>query len=137
MSSPLPSAPADAGEADGPCGGRGRAGWGWWIALPLVLVTGFVMLAVAAWLASGGAAPAAPPGAPYPFFWPLFPFGFFLVVFAGFLVLRFVLWGAFWGGGRTGYGAAGPRQILRQRYARGEISVDQLRQMLRDLDEVG
>jgi putative membrane protein len=73
----------------------------------------------------------------YPFFgWFFFPFGFFFIFFIIFGVSRLIFWP--WGGGwRRGYwnhyGDA--REILRQRYARGEITKEQYDQMMRDLEQ--
>jgi putative membrane protein len=74
-------------------------------------------------------------------FWPFFPLGivgFFIFLFLIFGVLRWVFWG--WGWRRWGYGGYGgyyadPKQILKRRYARGEITKDQFEQMMRDLEE--
>jgi len=71
--------------------------------------------------------------------WFFFPFGFIFFIFFIFLVSRLVFWS--WGGWgfrraywyRNGYGDA--REILRQRYARGEITKDQFDQMMRDLEQ--
>ena len=77
----------------------------------------------------------------YPFF--LFPFGFLIVLFVVFFAARFLFWGMGWGWGwRGGYSRGYWRgqgyygdatEILRQRYAKGEISKDQFDQMMRDL----
>lgn len=75
----------------------------------------------------------------YPYFgWFFFPFGFFFIFFIIFAASRLIFgpWG--WGGGwRRGYwyhyGDA--REILRQRYARGEITKEQYDQMMRDLEQ--
>lgn len=74
----------------------------------------------------------------YYFFWPVFPFGFvifFLALFLIFGVFRWAFWS--WGWRRGGYGGyyADPKQILKRRYARGEITKEQFDQMMRDLDE--
>jgi uncharacterized membrane protein len=74
----------------------------------------------------------------YPFFF--FPFGF-LIFFVIFFVVRGLFWGWGWGwrGGYSrgywrGQGYYGDAtEILRQRYARGEINKDQFEQMMRDL----
>ncbi len=77
----------------------------------------------------------------FPFFF--FPFGFFIFVFFLFFLFRGFLWG--WGGwgwrgypmyGRYGYGYHdGAAEILRRRYAGGEITKDQFDQMMRDITQ--
>jgi putative membrane protein len=77
-----------------------------------------------------------------PFYRPLgffffFPIGFLFFIFIVFIVLRLAFWGSWWGwrgGYRRGYWGD-PKEILRMRYARGEITKEQFDQMLRDLDE--
>jgi putative membrane protein len=74
----------------------------------------------------------------YPVFgwWFFFPFGFFFIFFILFFVGRFIFWPWGWGWRRRywyGYGDA--REILRQRYARGEITKEQFDQMTRDLEQ--
>ena len=74
----------------------------------------------------------------YPTFgwWFFFPFGFFFILFIIFLVSRLVFWPWGWGWRRGywyHYGDA--HEILRQRYARGEIKKDQYDQMSRDLEQ--
>lgn len=74
------------------------------------------------------------------YWWPVFPFGFvifFVVIFLVFGVLRWAFWGWGWRRGYYGYGRmyGDPRQILKRRYARGEITEDQFDQMMRDLDQ--
>jgi putative membrane protein len=78
---------------------------------------------------------------PFPFFF--FPFGFLIFLFVIFFAVRALFWGLGWGWGWRGgysrgywrgYGHYGDaNEILRQRYARGEISKDQFDQMTRDL----
>ena len=85
------------------------------------------------------------PTTPYPFY-PFFGFGWFF----GLFFLFFLFWGFrwwMWGGGwgrrwRYGYGPWGSwgygdsaHTILRERYARGEITKDQFEQMMRDLEQ--
>jgi uncharacterized membrane protein len=69
-----------------------------------------------------------------PFFF--FPLGFLIFILFLFLIFRFAFWG--WGWRRWNRGYYGnwidSKEILRQRYARGEISKEQLEQMMRDLD---
>lgn len=69
-----------------------------------------------------------------------FELGLFGVVFLfilAFMVVRFAFWGS--RGRQTGYRWSNfdAEEILRQRYARGEISKEQFDQMLRDLRESG
>lgn len=77
--------------------------------------------------------------APFTFYRPFFffPFGVFFFILFLFFVVRFAFWGR-WGGwgwrGRRGYYYADSKEILRQRYARGEISKEQFEQMMRDID---
>ncbi len=76
---------------------------------------------------------------PHSFFF--FPFGFLIFFFVIFFVARGLFWGWGWGwrGGysrgywhnRGYYGDA--TEILKQRYAKGEITKDQFDQMMRDL----
>lgn len=72
------------------------------------------------------------------YYFPVFPFGFFWVFIALFLVFgvsRWVFWG--WGWRRRGYYDRhydSAHQILRERYARGEITKEQMDQMASDLD---
>lgn len=73
----------------------------------------------------------------YPFYgWWVFPFGFIFFIIFIFFIARLAFWG--WGGGwgrRYYYRYGDAKDILRQRYARGEISKDQFEQMTRDLDQ--
>ena len=82
------------------------------------------------------------PARPYPFYpFFFFPFGFLIFFF----VVRVLFWGFGWGWGwgwRGGYSRGYWRsqgyygdatEILRQRYARGEINKDQFDQMMKDL----
>jgi len=82
-----------------------------------------------------------PMGGYYYNYWPIFPFGFivfFVVLFLIFGVIRWAFWG--WGWRRGGYYGgyyADPKQILKRRYARGEITKEQFDQMMRDIDQHG
>jgi putative membrane protein len=112
----------------------------------------------AAWWIFGGAAIAllgalvlAPfyfhPAGMYPYFFYgyhpgflFFPFGLFAIVFLFFFLARWLFWGWGW---RGGYGRGyyrrqyqyygGPAQILKERYARGELTKEQFDQMMRDI----
>jgi putative membrane protein len=62
--------------------------------------------------------------------------GFILVCFLIMMALRFTVWGPW--NHRMGCGMGGSleaEEILRQRYARGEVTKEQYDQMLRDLRE--
>ena len=75
-----------------------------------------------------------------PFVRTFYPFGFFrgfIFFFLFFGAFRWFFWGWGW---RRGYGYYGghddrAHRILRERYARGEITKEQLDQMMRDLDQ--
>jgi putative membrane protein len=72
----------------------------------------------------------------YPFFF-FFPLGFIFFIFFVFFIVRLVFWGGWWGwrGGYRRYYWTDAKEVLRQRYARGEITKEQFDQMNRDLDE--
>jgi uncharacterized membrane protein len=68
--------------------------------------------------------------------WFYFPFGWIFI-----LLFFLFFWGFRWWGGWGWYGRPywhypgdGAKEILRERYARGEIGKDQFDQMMRDLD---
>jgi putative membrane protein len=67
----------------------------------------------------------------FPFF---FPFGFIFFIFIIFALSRLLFWPWGW---RRGYWYRHDEaaDILRQRYARGEITKDQFAQMMRDLEQ--
>lgn len=80
----------------------------------------------------------------YPYYgWFFWPFGFIIPLIFIFFLVRVVFWGfggwgwrrRYWNGSGYGYGYGDAREILRQRYARGEITKDQFNQMMRDLDQ--
>ncbi|MDA4125029.1 MAG: SHOCT domain-containing protein [Thaumarchaeota archaeon] len=67
----------------------------------------------------------------FPFF---FPFGFLFFFFVIFALGRLFFWPWGWGGRRGyWYQYSGAEEILRERYAKGEITKEQLDQMMRDL----
>jgi putative membrane protein len=114
---------------------RHRRFIGWGIAGLLLLIGVALVIGVVARVIVG-------PGAGFGFFpFFFFPFGFFLFIFFLFFLFRGLFWG--WGGwgwrgypmyGRYGYGYHdGAAEILRRRYASGEITKDQFDQMMRDL----
>ena len=80
-------------------------------------------------------------GYPWPGWW-FFPFGLFFFLIFLFFIFRVAFWG-WWGGWGWrrrywygyGYGYGDAHEILRQRYARGEITKEQFDQMNRDLEQ--
>jgi putative membrane protein len=130
VSAPAPSIPDIAGEYAGcarPGGGAGRA----WLWIPLAILGGWVAIVVVLWWFVPG--PRAWGGP-----WPWFPFGFFVVVIALVLTVRALGWGRYGGwGARGGWVPPSAREIARSRYARGEITREQYRALLRDLDDGG
>lgn len=72
------------------------------------------------------------------FGWWFFPFGFIFFIIFLFLIFRLAFWGWGWGWRHRywyGYGYGDAHEILRQRYARGEITKEQFDQMTRDLEQ--
>ncbi len=104
-----------------------------WILIPAVIA--IASFAIIGFLTFGA-------GGPYPWPWwgffPWFPF-VGIWIFLGFLFLfGFFRWGAGpwgWGHGWDHADRDNSRTILRERYARGEITGEQLDEMQRDLDE--
>jgi putative membrane protein len=99
-------------------------------------ILAFIILAAVAIGASAFFAPRPFPEAfyPFPFF---YRFGWFFGLFWIFIIfwaVRWLFWPRWWGYGR-GYWGHGDEayHILRQRYARGEITKEQFEQMMRDL----
>ena len=103
-----------------------------WILIPVVALLAVVTFAVVGLLTVGAAGPY-----PWPWwgFFPWFPF-VGIWIFFGFLFLLgvFRCSGGPWGWGYAG-GRDDSRAILRERYARGEITREQFDRMRRDLDE--
>ena len=71
------------------------------------------------------------PWYPFGFGWIWIPFGFFLLFF----VLRWFFWPWGWGYSREYWTRDDEYYILRERFARGEITKEQFETMSRDLDE--
>jgi uncharacterized membrane protein len=121
-----------AGPASDPdCRAPGRP----WL-LPWLVVGAVAAVVVALFaLAWVGIVPTPGDGAPYPPFWLVFPVGFLLFWLLVVTVAR-PRWGhGGWGGGY--YRSPDAEELVRIRYARGEISRDQLTAMLRDLRDPG
>ncbi len=116
---------------------RTRNGYFWVIGA--VLVVAVIAVIIAATTRAFYPPPSVTPVYGYPFFgWYFFPFGFFFIFFIVFFVARVIFWPWGWGWGwrrRYGYGYGDAHEILRQRYARGEISKEQFDQMSRDLEQ--
>lgn len=76
----------------------------------------------------------------YPWYgWWFFPFPFFVIfpiIFLAFFGLRWIFWGG-WRGRSWYYGTYDDPalQILKERFARGELSKDQFEQMAKDLEQ--
>jgi putative membrane protein len=116
---------------------RRIVGWG---IVGLIVITG-LSIALSLYFASW-----RPGGFNYPFFF--FPFHFSLLgaiflIFIIFLVARWFFWPWRGGGGGGGYYSYPHQQrvdaesIVRERYAKGEITKEQFEQMLRDLRQEG
>jgi len=79
------------------------------------------------------------PGYYYPYFFPFGWIGMFFLFFLVFGLVRFLFWPWGWGGYRRryryGYGQDDAYRILRERYAKGEITKEQFDQMTRDLNQ--
>ena len=111
--------------------GASRTWYRWpWLVVGLFLA-GFTTLWV---LAAVGWIPSLTGDAGLPPEWPFFPFGLFLVAFLLVVILRRGWWGA--SGCARGYGPERPaaHEILVERFARGELTAEQVRQMRRELD---
>ncbi len=98
-------------------------------------MTIMVVLLLAIVAAVAFAARRTPPGYPgyFGYWWFLFPFGFILFLFLVFAAVRVAFWP--WGMRRRWMYMDDPVHILRQRYARGEITKEQFDQMLKDLTQ--
>ncbi len=106
-----------------------------WILIPLAAVTALVTFVVLGFLATGAAGPY-----PWPWwgFFPWFPF-VGIWIFFGFLFLVFAFRGVGGSWGSSGGWSVGSGDesgtILRERYARGELTREQFLEMRRALEE--
>ena len=105
-----------------------------WAALAIVIVAVIAFFAV---LAFHGY-----PAGPGPYYgyswygWWFFPFGIFFFIIFLFFVSRLIFWPMGWGWRRMFWFAyVDGHVILRQRYARGEITKEQFDQMRRELEQ--
>jgi putative membrane protein len=113
-----------------------RRGWARWIfggLFILMLLAFFVVpLVFAGWYAFYGPMPYFV----RPFFF--FPFGFLIFILIALFAVRWIFWGWGWrrGYGRNHWGYGGDaKEILKRRYARGDITKGQFDQMKKDIDE--
>lgn len=103
-----------------------------WLLVPILVVTGILALVIGtgAYFAATGIHPAGFYWFPFPFF----PLIFIPVVFLFFFGFRWFFWGC-WGWGRYGQYHGDPALVtLRERYAKCEITKEQLDQMTKDLE---
>lgn len=105
-----------------------------WLWLPFVVAAVLIAGLAGAWLLAGPTAPVYAQGA-LAWWWFPFPWLFLIPALFFFFVLRWFLWGGWgWGWGRYGGAYGDPAvEILRERFARGEITKDQYDSMMRDL----
>jgi uncharacterized membrane protein len=108
-----------------------------WAVLGVVVISVVVFFALIA-IRGYPTMPMSASGYPGYGWWFFFPFGIFFFLIFLFFVGRLIFWP--WGGGWRrryyyGYGYGDAREIIRQRYARGEITKDQFDQMMRDLEQ--
>lgn len=114
--------------------GTRERGLGWWPIVPWVV---FIALVATGWAVGAlrWGTPAGPASGPAVWFWPVFPLGFFLVVALLAFGLRWGFWGRWWGYPGRGGSAPSASEVLRLRFARGEIGAEQFRQMSRELGD--
>ena len=98
--------------------------------MPIVVVA-LIAVGVGVYLSSGGIHPSG-------YYW--FPFPFFPLIFIPFLFLfffgfRWFFWGCWGRGSYYGQYSDPAITVLRERYAKGEITREQLEQMTRDLEQ--
>ena len=99
----------------------------------MAIVAFFALIAIRGYPAAPGATYYGYPGYGWWFF---FPFGFLFILFIIFIVGRLVFWPVGMGRRhRYWYGYGDANEILRQRYAGGEITKEQFDQMKRDLEQ--
>jgi putative membrane protein len=105
-----------------------------WIGLGVMFVLFGVSAAVGVFYRGPASATSSPATYPYDFPW----WGFIGLFFAFFWIVPWIF-GAGWWGGRGGYRYRrwyrydDAYQILRERYAKGEVTKEQFEQMMRDL----
>jgi putative membrane protein len=106
-----------------------------WFLVPIIGVMAVIGIAVAAFFLYRPATVTA-----YPFYGWWFPFPWFFIIPAIFLLffgLRWIFWGGWgWGGGWYYRSYNDPAlEILKERFARGELTKEQFEQMAKDLEQ--
>jgi len=100
-----------------------------WVLVPVLAVAVVAAVTVGASLYFNAASTS------YYGWWPWASFGWFVFIpllFVGFFALRFLWWG-WWGGGGWYNRGDSAMQVLRERFARGELTKEQFEQMRKDL----
>lgn len=106
-----------------------------WIIPVAIVGTLFAVAVVILLLGWTGVILLPPFGGTYPPFWLVFPLGFVLVWVVVILGIRPWRWRNSWGWGREWLPLPDPGSVVRVRFARGEITKEQMTNLLRDLDE--
>jgi putative membrane protein len=106
---------------------RSRSFWTW---IPLIIVAGIASVLAIAYFFGAFPADSYPPFYYFPW-WIIFPLFFFGLFFFAFRWW----WGWGWWGSRGYYYYNDPAlQVLRERFARGELTKEQYEQMRKDLE---
>ncbi|MDG7014120.1 MAG: SHOCT domain-containing protein [Nitrososphaerota archaeon] len=117
---------------------HGGIHWLGWVVVALVLV---VVIGFFGSMSASGFYPQGMFAGPPYYGWYFFPLGLVFFVIFVVIIFRLVFWGFGGWGWRRGYWYSNAyrhgdaREILRQRYARGEITKDQFDQMMKDLEQ--
>jgi len=113
-----------------------------WILLPLLVVSGLAVAVLTFWQYDYSVSPP-PYSITQPWFGWWFPFGWFFFIPIFFIILfafRSFFWGGSWWGRGSYYDGRNhdpAHEILRERFARGEITKEQYEEMVRDLERSG
>ena len=104
-----------------------------WLLVPILTIAGIIAIAVGfgAYFSGTGMNPQGYYWFPFPFF----PLIFIPIIFLFFFGFRWFFWGCW---GRSSYYGRyndSAISVLRERYAKGEITKEQLEQMTRDLEQ--
>ncbi len=106
-----------------------------WLLVPILVAVSVV--AIVAGIGLYFATTGVHPGVYYWFPFPFFPLIFIPVIFLFFFGFRWFFWGCWgWGRGWSDGQYYDPAMVaLRERYAKGEITKEQLDQMTKDLEQ--